>query len=151
MIRYAHNETNLLEPRTMPTSLKDRFQTRQPLNCVIPEYHFGIKSALWYPSWQFTSILPRYDGVTHGYIGKDATSNRSLQSLTCRILLCQKACLELLMNFMEADCLEWPVAVRTSIRESSSDHKAFRQNLGLKLQPCFVVHRLVFEVLKLPF
>ncbi|CAK8998512.1 unnamed protein product, partial [Durusdinium trenchii] len=42
-----------------------------------------------------------YDGVTHGYIGKDATSNRSLQSLTCRILLCQKACLELLMNFME--------------------------------------------------
>lgn len=55
------------------------------------------------------------------------------------------------MNFMEADCLEWPVAVRTSIRESSSDHKAFRQNLGLKLQPCFVVHRLVFEVLKLPF
>lgn len=66
----------------------------------------------------------------HGYVNKDATSNRNLQSLTCRVLLAQKACLDLFINFMESDATSWPVAVRQSIKEVTASHNTIRANLG---------------------
>ena len=76
------------------------------------------------------SAHERYDGVMHGYVNKDATSNRNLQSLTCRVLLAQKACLELFINFMESDATSWPAAVRQAIKEVTASHNTLRANLG---------------------
>ncbi|CAL1145171.1 unnamed protein product [Cladocopium goreaui] len=72
----------------------------------------------------------QYDGVMHGYVNKDATSNRNLQSLTCRVLLAQKACLDLFINFMESDATSWPVAVRQSIKEVTASHNTIRAKLS---------------------
>lgn len=74
--------------------------------------------------WVFFAV---YDGVKHGYLGKDATSNRNLQSLTCKILLAQQTCLNLLMSYMETECADWPPHVRQAIKGASANHKALRE------------------------
>ena len=62
-------------------------------------------------------------------LGKDATSNRNLQSLTCKILLAQQTCLNLLMSYMETECADWPPHVRQAIKGASANHKALREKL----------------------
>ena len=71
----------------------------------------------------------RHDGYKHAYLGKDAVSNRSLQGLTCRVLLAQKTCLELLLNFMDTECSEWPVQIRNAIRHFGACHMSVRESL----------------------
>ena len=86
--------------------------------------------------WIIPVECARYDGVKSGYLTTptDITSCRSLQGLTCKILLAQKTCLDLLMEKMETDFTDWPAGCRKSIRDHSANHRALRETLGTKIK-----------------
>ena len=68
----------------------------------------------------------------NGYLGKDATSNRSLQSLTCRVLLTQKCLLELFMNWMDSEA-EWTPSVKAALRSVTENHRTLRLNFDVQI------------------
>ena len=57
-------------------------------------------------------LLLRFDGHASGHLTADKLSTKKLQSITCQVILGQKALLQLLLEKMDADYTDWPASVK---------------------------------------
>lgn len=78
------------------------------------------------------SLNLRYDGSHQGYLNAGHLSCRSLQGVTCKCMLAQKALLDLMLRHMDSEFDDWPDHVKKAIREVSQGHNALRETLCRK-------------------